>query len=98
MLISPPSEKGTAMEANAISAAKRAGVKHIGEFSADGADLEIACTICPGMPRSEKDIQSSGMAWTILRPTYFMQNLLGLAGMIKGTIYYDTAIGKSGSY
>jgi hypothetical protein len=31
------------------------------------------------------------MTWSHLRPSFFMQNLLGLAGMIKsGTIYAPT--------
>lgn len=37
------------------------------------------------------------MEWTFLRPTFFMQNLLGLADMIKsGTIYQPAGDSKAG--
>ena len=45
----------------------------------------------------EQLIRKSGMEWTFLRPTFFMQNLLGLADMVKtGTIYQPAGDSKAG--
>jgi len=47
---------------------------------------------------AEQDLQQSGLVWTILKPTFFMQNTMMTAQTVKeqGTIYYDWADGKAG--
>ena len=51
---------------------------------------------CDWHGRVEHYIEASGLAWTHLRPSFFMQNLLGFAGMIKGgTIYQPTGQGRA---
>jgi uncharacterized protein YbjT (DUF2867 family) len=46
--------------------------------------------------RAEEAIRSSGLPWTMLKPTFFMQNLMMAAQTIAsgGTIYWDTSDGK----
>jgi uncharacterized protein YbjT (DUF2867 family) len=48
--------------------------------------------------RIEEMIKSSGMPWTILKPTFFMQNTMMAAQTIAsdGTIYWDMKDGKLG--
>ena len=48
--------------------------------------------------RAEQAIKSSGLPWTLLKPTFFMQNTMMAAQTIKsdGVIYWDTGNGKLG--
>jgi uncharacterized protein YbjT (DUF2867 family) len=48
--------------------------------------------------RAEETIKSSGLPWTLLKPTFFMQNLMMAAQTITsdGKIYWDTGDGKLG--
>lgn len=96
MLISPPGPDLPRMEAQAVAVAKRAGVRHVVNFSSAGADANAPARFGKGHRQSEKNVEASGLAWTHLRPTFFMHNLLGLAGMVKsGTIYFDAGDGKA---
>ncbi|MDJ0684484.1 MAG: SDR family oxidoreductase [Alphaproteobacteria bacterium] len=65
-----PFETLPASEEALIAAAKLAGVKKIVKLSALGVDQD------PTSPHrvSEIAIENSGLDWTILRPTFFMQN------------------------
>lgn len=79
----------SAMEINAVEEAKKAGVKHIVKLSVLHADGE-QYTIARWHRAPEKAIENSGIAWTFLRPTGFMQNFVNYnAGSIKaqGAIY-----------
>jgi uncharacterized protein YbjT (DUF2867 family) len=68
-----------------IDAAKRAGVEHVVKFSALGADdPHSGSRIIRWHAEAEDYLEASGMAWTHLRPTMFMQNLLGSAASIAG--------------
>jgi uncharacterized protein YbjT (DUF2867 family) len=48
---------------------------------------------------AEQDLKESGLAWTILQPTFFMQNTMMTAQTVKeqGSIYYDWGDGKAGT-
>lgn len=48
--------------------------------------------------KAEEDLKATDLPWTILQPTFFMQNLMMAAQTVKeqGTIYYDWADGKVG--
>ena len=47
---------------------------------------------------ADQDLKESGLRWTILRPTFFMQNTMMTAQTVKeqGVIYYDWGDGKAG--
>jgi len=67
------------LELNAIEAAKSAGIQHIVKLSVLGAAEELYSLAA--IHRSvEKAIESSGMAWTFLRPNSFMQNAVTFMG------------------
>ena len=70
------------LENNAVDAAKSAGVKHIVKLSAIGAG-EGAHAFARGHQASERKVHDSGLAYTFLRPTGFMQNFLLYAGTIQ---------------
>ncbi|HEX8904304.1 MAG TPA: SDR family oxidoreductase [Longimicrobiaceae bacterium] len=77
------------MERNAIDAAKRAGVKHIVKLSVLGADEQSPVVLARWHRQVERELAESGIPFTLLQPTFFMQNFLGSAGTIQsdGAIY-----------
>jgi uncharacterized protein YbjT (DUF2867 family) len=95
-LVSPPVENLHELEIPFIDAAKRAGVKHIVKLSAVGAAADAPHRFGRWHFASEQHLRDSGLDFTILRANFFMQNLLGAAGMIKsGTIYMPTGEGRA---
>jgi len=95
-LISSIHQDTVAVQHNAIEAARNAGVKHIVKLSAFGASDHSKAPICLWHYQIEKEMQASGMDWTILRPHHFMQNLLGQAEYIldDGVVYSASGDGK----
>jgi uncharacterized protein YbjT (DUF2867 family) len=73
------SSSNTRQELAAVEAAKRAGVKHIVKLSVIGADGESYSFAKVHRP-VEKAIESSGIAWTFLRPNGFMNNFHNFSG------------------
>lgn len=79
-----------------IDVAKRSGVRHVVKFSAAGARPGAPFRFGDWHGQVEKYLERSGIAWTHLRPSFFMQNLLGMAGMIKsGALYAPTGNGRA---
>ncbi|HEX8524875.1 MAG TPA: SDR family oxidoreductase [Tepidisphaeraceae bacterium] len=95
LMLAPPAQNMVELQSAFIRAAKRAGITHVVKLSAAGADARSPRLFGQWHGQSEEELKQSGMQWTMLRPSFFMQNLLGLAGMIKGgTIYMPTGEGK----
>ena len=71
-----------------LETAIQAGVKHVVKLSIIGASLEAPTRFARTHAKVEQALKESGMAWTLLRPTGFMQNTLawGLQ-VIDGTFY-----------
>lgn len=96
-LLSSPDPRQVEWEGNMIEAAKNAGVRHIVKFSAMTAHPDCPSQFPCWHGQIEEKIQASGISWTFLRPTFFMQNLLSLTEMIKqGTIYQPAGDAKAG--
>ena len=96
LLNSGSDPKQAELQGNFITAAKAAGVKHLVKFSAMGANPASTARFLRIHGQAEEQIRASGMAFTFLRPTFFFQNLLGLAAMAKqGYIYQPAADGRS---
>jgi uncharacterized protein YbjT (DUF2867 family) len=74
-LLGPNALNQTQLELNAVEAAKAAGVRHIVKQSVMGADDEAFALAKVHRP-VEKAIETSGLAWTFLRPNSFMQNVV----------------------
>lgn len=64
------------LQKNAIRAAQQAGVAHVVKLSALGASDHSTSVIGLWHYNGERELMASGLAWTILRPHHFMQNLL----------------------
>lgn len=95
-LLTPP---GTLKELDygmaAVAAAKAAGVKHVVKLSALGVEQ------APQSPhrRIEAALEQSGLGWTFLRPSFFMQNLNeGSRQGIRqaGAIFLPSGEGRTG--
>ena len=78
-LLGPNVANQTQLELNAVQAAKAAGVRHIVKQSVMGADEESYSLANVHRP-VEKAIESSGLAWTFVRPNSFMQNTVTFMG------------------
>jgi uncharacterized protein YbjT (DUF2867 family) len=97
LLNSAPSLDLVQLQSNFVDAARRGGVKHVVKFSAMGANPNDPRAFARLHGKAEQRLKDSGLGWTMLRPPFFMQNLLGLAEMIKGgTIYQPTGNGRAG--
>ena len=92
-LLGPNVQNQTQLEVNAVQIAKQAGVRHIVKLSVMGADQEAYAIALVHRP-IERAIESSGMAWTFLRPNSFMQNVATyLSHTIKAGRAFYTASG-----
>lgn len=74
-LLSPPGPRLPEMERNVIAAAKAAGAKRIVKSSAIGANPFAAGAFLRWNGQAEREVEASGLAWTILRPNGFLQGL-----------------------
>ncbi len=80
---------------NVITAARHAGNIHIVRHSMWGPGRS---RIIKQGDRVEESLKSSGLPWTLLKPTFFMQNTMMAAQTIstQGVIYWDMKEGRIG--
>ena len=64
---------------NALWAARQAGVKRVVRLSAINAAHDAPTRNGRLHALSDAEVMASGLSWTILRPHFFMQNVLGSA-------------------
>jgi uncharacterized protein YbjT (DUF2867 family) len=94
-LLGPNALNQTELELNAVDAARAAGVSHIVKQSVMGA-AEEAYSLAKIHRPVEKAIETSGMAWTFLRPNSFMQNAVTfMAPTIRGEDAFYSASGEA---
>ncbi|NEO84611.1 MAG: SDR family oxidoreductase [Spirulina sp. SIO3F2] len=74
-LLGPNALNQTQLELNAVEAAQAVGVQSIVKQSVMGAEAENFSLALIHRP-VERAIETSGMAWTFLRPSSFMQNVV----------------------
>jgi uncharacterized protein YbjT (DUF2867 family) len=89
VLITPAGPQAVAQGRIVLGAARDAGVRKIVRQSVIKAALDGPTDNVRLHAETERDVQSSDMAYTILRPHYFMQNLLRSAPNLRteGKIY-----------
>ena len=81
-LLSPHNPALGQQQSDTIDAAKRAGVTKIVKLAGMMTNPDMRIPAQHGI--AERHLQNSGTAWTIIRPNFFMQNLLNTAGAVKG--------------
>jgi len=96
-LLAAVHERMGEFELGFIDAAREARVAHVVKFSAIGAHPASKTFFGRAHGRSEAALADSGLAYTILQPTFFMQNTLWSADSIKrdGAIYNASGGGVS---
>lgn len=93
-LLSSPSRRTAELHGNLVDAARRAGVRHVVRVSALGADADSPSELLRGHGEAERYLEGSGVAYTHLRPAWFMQNLLGYAPWIAAHGELAVPIGR----
>jgi|SRR5918994_2208254 uncharacterized protein YbjT (DUF2867 family) len=76
-------------------ATRSSGEPHIVRLSAFGTP---GSRIISELQKAQEDLKASGLPWTILQPTFFMQNLMMTAPTVEGEgrIYWDWGEGRAG--
>jgi uncharacterized protein YbjT (DUF2867 family) len=97
LLVSSPEPRQAELQNNFIDAAKRHGHIHIVKLSAMGAATDSPVSFCRWHAATEQRLAQSGLPFTILRPTFFMQNTLAFAPTIakEGRFYGSMKDGKA---
>lgn len=72
-----------ALEISMIEACRARGIARVVKLSAQSAGLEPPVSFGVLHARAERALRESGMAWSILRPVFFMQSLLLMADSIR---------------
>ena len=78
---------------NLIAAARRAGRPHVVHHSASGSDRS---RIIRHIAEVETDLRASGLPWTIIRPTFYLQNMMMAIPTVasQGAIYLPMKQGR----
>lgn len=95
-VVTPPDPREPEWERNFVDAAKRAGVRHVVKLSVAGADEGAPVRFGRVHAEAERYLEGSGIGYTILRPTGFMQNTIAYAGSVssEGRFYAPLADAK----
>jgi uncharacterized protein YbjT (DUF2867 family) len=88
-LLSPPTPRQPQQERHVIEAARRAGVGHVVKQSVPWAGVDAPLVFSRWHGQVEEDLARSGLAYTLLRPSSFMQNFLMSAQQVadQGVLY-----------
>jgi len=82
-LVTPTTTKRVSQEANFLETAGKARVKHIVRLSILGAEPHSPSQLLRRHSEADQQLKRSGIPYTLLKPSYFMQNLFWYADTIK---------------
>lgn len=94
-LLAPNGPRAPENNMNALWAARRAGVRRVVRLSVVGAAHDAPNRSGRLHALSDRETERCGMDWTILRPHWFMQNLLNEAGDIADAGTFALNMGTS---
>ncbi len=94
-LLSAADPRQTELQGNFVAAAQRAGVEHMVKLSVMGASEDCPVGLVRSHRATEKLMEQSGMAWTHLRPGFFMQNLFMFAPSIIEAGVFHAPLGEA---
>lgn len=96
-LLSPATPDQYGQDRRAIDAARTAGLSHVVKLSSGDAVADSPISWARGHAYSDRDLQASGLAWTLLRPSAFFPNLLNNASTIRrGFLPHTSGSGTTG--
>jgi uncharacterized protein YbjT (DUF2867 family) len=93
----PNGEPQLRREKAIVDAAVAAGAKHIVKISSVEAAAHMHNPVHQTHWQSEEHIRSKGVAWTMVRPTFYLQNFLGSAATIKAQDRFFFPFGDKGA-
>src|SRR6266849_10726152 len=98
-LLTPASALEPSMGSNAVTAARKAKVSYIVRNSAIKAGHDAPNRNGRLHALVEESVKASGIPWTILRPHYYMQNLLSSASSVASdsALYMNMGKGRVGT-
>jgi len=91
-LLTPAAPDQVELQSNALEAARRAGARHIVKVSVAGGP-DAGTQIGRWHWTTEKQIEASGLGFTFLRPTLYMQQILAYAPSIAATSSFSAPMG-----
>jgi uncharacterized protein YbjT (DUF2867 family) len=94
LLILPNGRHQLAMEKQFTDLAVAAGLKHLVKMSSMEAVPHAKTPIPQAHWAVEEHIRASGLAWTMVKPNFFMQNLLSSAAAIKAQRRFSLPMGE----
>ena len=96
LLIAPAGPRIVELDGVAITAAERCGIKRVVKLSAFLAAPEQSVLMPRLHGRSERELEASGIAYTHLRPNWFMQNTLRWAPLVaaEGSFFGSAGAGR----
>ena len=92
-LLSPEGPQMAELHGKFADAAKRAGVSHLVRMSILVANPDSPLAIGKWHGEADQNVANSGIPYTIVRPAYFMQNIIGSARMIASDGVLPGAMG-----
>jgi len=97
-LVSPAHPRQVELQGNVIEASMRAGVRHIVKLASMETSLDSPVSFARMHAQTERHLEASGIAYTHLHPTLFMQSFLSYIPTIKseGTICAPLKNGRVG--
>jgi uncharacterized protein YbjT (DUF2867 family) len=97
-LVSPAHLRQMQLQGNVIEASKRAGVRHIVKLASMETSLDSPALFTRMHAQTERQLEASGIAYTHLHPTLFMQSFLSYIPTIEseGAIYAPLKDGRVG--
>jgi uncharacterized protein YbjT (DUF2867 family) len=93
LILLPNSRNQLELEKGLVDLARKAGVRLIVKMSSMEAKVDAKAPIPRIHWDSEEYIRASGLAWTMVKPNFFMQNLLGSAARIKEAQAFSLPMG-----
>lgn len=93
-LLTGNSEQQLDIECSFIDAAKSGGVAHVVKMSATGADATSDAPFSRNHGEIEQHLQNSGLAFTNVRPNFFMQNMLRFGAPIASQSKFFLPMGS----
>lgn len=96
-IILPNGEQQLAQEKAIVDAAKAAGAKHVVKISSMEAVPGARNPVHQAHWSSEEYIRASGLAWTMVRPNFYLQNFLGGATTIRDQGKFYLPFGDKGA-
>ena len=93
LILLPNSQRQLELEKQLVDLAKQAGVRHLVKMSSMEAVADAKAPIPQVHWASEQYIRAAGLAWTMVKPNFFMQNFLGSAKSIKENKSFSLPMG-----